>query len=139
MHRRLPFGCHVAIGDVAPGIHMKKSYRGAGGVVPLGGGRSMIVVFVPWFCVMVSMVSMVGWEEGGMGSIPLSQYKQQRRMTNDVVVLVRRLDATSLTVMWHLASHHVDVARARSLGDVAFLCHSGRGLEVTSVDGGGCS
>jgi hypothetical protein len=115
---------------------MKKSFRGAGGVVVLGGGRSVIVVVVPWFCVMVSMV---GWEEGGMGYIPLSQYKQQRRTTNNVVVLVRRLDATSLTVTWHLASHRVNVARTRSLGDVAFLCHSGRGLEVTSVDGGSCS
>jgi hypothetical protein len=76
MHRRSPFGCHVAIGDVAPGIRMKKSYGRARGVVVLSGGRSVIVVVVPWFCVMVSMV---GWEEGGMGYIPLSQYKQQRR------------------------------------------------------------
>jgi hypothetical protein len=52
-----------------------------GGVVVLGGGCSVIVVVMPWceslpwFCVMVSKV---GWEEDGMGYIPLSEYKRQR-------------------------------------------------------------
>jgi hypothetical protein len=38
-----------------------------------------------------------------------------------VVVLIRRLVATSPTATWHLAFHRFDVAGARSQGDVAFL------------------
>jgi hypothetical protein len=63
----------------------------------------------------------VGWEESGMGYISLSLHKQGRRMANDDDVLVHRLVAMSLTAMWHLVLHRVDVASARSRGDVAFL------------------
>jgi hypothetical protein len=108
------FGCHVANGDVATGIRMTKGHGGGGSdIVVLGGGRSVVVVVVPpcklllSFCIVVSKI---GWEEGGMGTYHCDNITT----TNDEIVIIRRLVATSLTATWHLALHRVDVAGARS-------------------------
>jgi hypothetical protein len=63
-------------------------------------------------------------------------------MANNIVVLVRRLVAMSLTAMWHLPLHRVDMAIAHSRGDVARccsvgVCRSSWGHEATSVEAPG--
>jgi hypothetical protein len=37
MRRCSPFGCHVAVGDMAPGIHLKNTYEGEGSLFSVVG------------------------------------------------------------------------------------------------------
>jgi hypothetical protein len=70
------------------------------------------------------VVSGVGRDKGEA----LTSVKYKRAMTNDEIIVVRRVVATSQSVTWHLRFSSswcaVDVASAQFVGDVALPHHS---------------